>query len=175
MLRAESISNYSNVYFQLDKDQTYLLNIVQIDNWGYESLIGRFNFYTKEGFLLIPNKKQRKEFKQWKSLFNTFFTYDNQFGWDSTNVEAAMNAGKEQIKADKQASTKQYKELWTNKAIEFLNKLNTRDETTINGLQSFKDKSDNDLITIINNTFKNEINKQLTNNIFQAIKKTYAV
>jgi hypothetical protein len=86
-----------------------------------------------------------------------------------------MNAGKERIKADKQASTKQYKELWTNKAIEFLNKLNNHDETTINGLQSFKDKSDNDLITIINNTFKNEISKQLTNNIFQAIKKVYVV
>jgi hypothetical protein len=173
MLRAESISNYSNVYFQLDKDQSYLLNIVQSDNWGYESLIGRYNFYTKEGFLLIPNKKQRKEFKQWKSLFNTFFAYDNQFGWDSTNVEIAMNAGTDKIKSDKQAANKQYKELWTNKAIEFLNKVNNQDETTLNGLQSFKGKSDNDLITIINNTFKNEINKQLTNNIFRAIK-TYA-
>jgi hypothetical protein len=34
MLRAETVTNYSNVYFQLDKDQSYLLNIVQSDNWG---------------------------------------------------------------------------------------------------------------------------------------------
>jgi hypothetical protein len=169
MLRAESIFNYSNVYFELDKDQSYLLNIVQLDNWGYESLIGRFNFYTKEGFLLIPNGK-RKEFKQWKSLFNTFFKFNESFGWDSTNIEIAMNAGNEKIKAEKEAANKEYKEYWTNKAIEFLNKIINQDETTINGLQFFKEKSDTELVQIIKRSFKNEISKQLTNNIFNAIK-----
>lgn len=174
MLTATTIQNYSSVYFQADKDQSYLLNIVQIDQYGYEYKIGRFNFYTKEGFLLMLNGK-RKEYKQFQSLLNTFFKYDESFGWDYKVVENCKTAGTQLIKAEKKASDKEYKDMMTNKAMDFLNKVTSNDETTINNLQSFKDKTDSELLEVINNTFKGQLNKQLTNDILNAIKAVFVV
>jgi 3-dehydroquinate dehydratase len=172
MLTANTITNYENVHFKQDQELPYLLNIIQIDSWGYESKIGRFNFYTKEGFLLLLNGK-RKEYSRFQPLLNSFFKYKEYFSWNSKVVEDAKKSGNDLIKSEKKELDKKYKEEQTNKAVEFLTKVTNKDETTINGLQTFKDKSDNELVIIINNTFKNVIPTQLVNDILNAIKEVF--
>lgn len=170
MLKAQSITDYNNVHFIQSTDQPYILNIVQLDTWNFEQLIGRFNFFTKEGYLLLLNGT-RKEYSRFQSLMNNFFKFNEMFGWNSKVVESAQLAGKEAIKAEKVAAEKDYKELYTNKAYDYLTKLSNKDPLVIKSLQAFKDLTDDKLIEVINNSFKNSISKQIITDIFNAIKE----
>lgn len=170
MLRAEKVVNYENVRFEQDQERPYILNIVQLDAWNYETLIGRFNFYTKDGFLLLLNGK-RKEYTRFQPLMNNFFKYNEMFGWNFQVVENAKAAGKEMIKAEKNATEEGQKEAMTEKAMDYLNKVINGDEIVIKSLQSFKDKTDEELMNIIANSFKGLVTKQLEKDVFNAIKE----
>ncbi|PHA02974.1 hypothetical protein COE51_01135 [Bacillus pseudomycoides] len=174
MLTVSKVTNYENVRFEQDQERPNILNIIQLDQWYNDTIIGRFNFYNKEGFLFLLNGK-RKEYSRFQSLLNNFFKYNESFGWNAKVVEEAKTAGNKMIKEEKKAAEQERKELYTNKAIDFLNKVINKDETTLNGLQSIKDKTDNELIEIINNTFRNEINKELATEILNAIKEVFTV
>lgn len=162
--------NLKSVSFVQDSNYPHVLNILATNEYYHEKKIGSFNFFYKEGFLTLLNGK-RKEFKQWQSLLNTFYKYDECFGWHITPVEAAKQAGNDMIKADKKAIKEAKKELQTNKAIDFLNKVLNKDAELITMLKdNHGEKSDVELLNIINNTFKNVISKQLAGDILNAIK-----
>lgn len=170
MLKAQSISNYSNVYFQQSPETPHILHIIQPDQWNCELEIGRFNFHTKEGYLLLLNGT-RKEYTRFQPLMNNFFKFNPMFGWDSGTVESAQLAGKEVIKAEKVAAIQKEREFYTNKANTFLTNLINKDQTTISGLsEKVATMDDSQLLEIINNTFKNCITKQLATDILNTIK-----
>jgi hypothetical protein len=169
MLLAQTVSNYENVSFTQSTDQPHVLIISQTDQYNWENKIGRFDFYNKEGYLLTL-QGSKKEYKQFNSLLNNFFKYNEYFGYTDTDIKACKQAGDNLIKEENKQREQEFKQAQTDRATEFLNGILSLDEKTINVIKLQENKDDNTLLTLINNTFKNVITKKLANDILNAMK-----
>lgn len=172
MLKKFNVTNYENVQFKKDPSFSHVLLIVQLDeySYSYKEEIGRFDFFNKEGYLQLLNGT-KKEYKQFNALLKNFFNYNEYFMWNSVLVEDCKKEGNKLIKSNKKQLEKELKEEQTNKAFEYISNLKNKDEKWISSLKMFKDKTDNELIEIINNSFKNAISNQLVNDVLNAIKE----
>lgn len=164
--------NLQSVTFTQDSTHPYILNIHAETEFYNTRKIGSFNFFHKYGQLTMLDGST-KEYKQWSSLFNNFFKWDNMFGYTDTDIKAAMTAGKEAIKQYNKEAHQEKVSAYTDKANNFLSKINNKDADTIEMLQSHSDKSDEELMQLINNTFKGFISKKLANTILVAIKDSF--
>lgn len=164
--------NLQSVTFTQDSTYPYILNINAQTEFYNTRKIGSFNFFHKYGQLTMLDGST-KEYKQWNSLFNNFFKWDEMFGYTITDIKAAMTAGKEAIKQYNKEAHQEKVSAYTDKANNFLSKINNKDADTIQILQSHSDKSDEELMTLINNTFKGFISKKLANTILVAIKESF--
>ncbi|KON87367.1 hypothetical protein AF332_11390 [Sporosarcina globispora] len=170
MTTSTPVYNLSTVTFTQDSNQPYILNITALNDFYNTIKIGSFNFYHKAGYIKLPNGTT-KEYKQFNSLLNAFFKIDPMFGYTITGIEAAKAAGNKMIKEEKKQAEKDFKELQINKANDYLNKVTNKDKTTLKNLRIFADKTDSELLEVINNTFKNAISKKLAADILNAIKE----
>ncbi|PKR82878.1 hypothetical protein [Heyndrickxia camelliae] len=172
MLKKFNVTDYKYVQFEKDQTAPWLLYIVQYDSpsYIYKEEIGRFDFYNMEGRLAVPNAGI-KEYKRFNAMLNMIFKHDERFGWNYVLVEDCKKAGLKKRKAEKVALAEKEVNKQTEKALEYLNKLNNNDTQLVNVLKdNFMDVTDEQLIKVIKNNFKNAISERLVNEVFNTIK-----
>jgi 23S rRNA maturation mini-RNase III len=170
MLRKETVKNLKNVYFIQDNYNEYTIKIVQEDRnfYSVQYEIGRFNFYTNEGYIVLP-KIGKKEYKRFGSLMNAIFKIDEFFGWDASVVENAKKAAqnlKEEEKKQREIELKKYEE---GKASKFIVSINNNENNVIDMIKNkLMDKSEEKIKQIALNSFRN-VSAETINNVINAI------
>lgn len=157
-----------SVTFTQDSTHPYILNINAQDEFYITRKIGSFNFFHKYGHLTMLDGST-KEYKQWNSLFNNFFKWDNMFGYTDTDIKAAITAGKEAIKQEKRENELAIQRKEEEKANNYLTQLKDRNEEVVSKVINLIDKSDSEIQQIIINTFKS-ITSELFHVIFDEIR-----
>jgi transcriptional regulator with PAS, ATPase and Fis domain len=163
MLRKETVENLKNVFLKQNENNPYVIHFLQIDQdfYSVQYEIGRFNFYTNEGYIVLP-KIGKKEYKRFGSLMNAIFKIDEFFGWDASVVENAKKAAQNLKEEEKKRLELEYKEHQEQKAKNFIESINNNDEKTINIIKNkLMYKTEEEVKQIVKNSFKDVSSKTI--------------
>ena len=141
------------------KDETKIRLFAE--NEYYDKIqIAFFDFYYNEGWVM-DLKGNKKDVKRHSTIMNYLFKQNATLGWDSGMVEQAKKNAK-QIKLDE---TKQYnaelKEESEKKASDMIIGIKNHEERYANICKSVENKTDEELLQLVTNTFKHASKKTI--------------
>lgn len=140
------------------------------ENEYYEMVkIASFDFYYNEGSYIALNGSN-KEVKRFSTIMNYLIKQNENLFWNSTELEL-VKLNVKNIKA------KEYKESKedavaksNNKADEFMKNILNAEERHINICKSCENKTDDELMVLIKNTFKHA-SKNVLKKVFELIRR----
>ncbi len=104
MLLAEKITSYQNVEMVQNEYNAHVIDFIQIDEYGFNQLVARYNFINKEGYIRLLNGKE-KVYKRLSSIMNVIFADNPSFSYYQSTIDSAKAAAQQLEIEDKQRFT----------------------------------------------------------------------
>ena len=160
---------YKTDYVMIESKEETKIRISAENDLYQTKLIGYFDFYNMIGWYYDINGKQ-KEVQRFSTIMNYLFKQNDMLGWDDQLVEKAKQNAK-QMKADENKKRKvELKDVDEKKASDMLEGIKQKQERYISICKNVENKSDEELLQLVERTFKNA-SKKTIEAVFNAIKQ----